>query len=67
MVVQRVHFAVKRHLAYKKQLEFNWRQTWGLCFLFKFFQKTVFLNVINLCDVQISEKNVTVDLFQYGF
>lgn len=29
MVTNRVHYAIKRHLARKKSLEFNWVQTWG--------------------------------------
>ncbi|GFR83296.1 alpha-mannosidase [Elysia marginata] len=29
MVIQRVHFGIKRHLAQRQQLEFLWRQTWG--------------------------------------
>ncbi|KAK3784564.1 hypothetical protein RRG08_003372 [Elysia crispata] len=28
MVIQRVHFGMKRHLALRQQLEFLWRQTW---------------------------------------
>lgn len=29
MVVQRVHYAVKKHLAKERSLEFVWRQVWG--------------------------------------
>ncbi|GFN89313.1 alpha-mannosidase [Plakobranchus ocellatus] len=28
MVIQRVHFGIKRHLAQRRQLEFMWRQAW---------------------------------------
>lgn len=30
MVIQRVHFAVKKHLARSQNLEFNWRQQWDV-------------------------------------
>ncbi|KAK7505480.1 hypothetical protein BaRGS_00003225 [Batillaria attramentaria] len=30
MVIQRVHFGIKRHLARSQRLEFNWRQSWDL-------------------------------------
>ena len=30
MLIQRTHYAVKKHLAKNKQLEFLWRQAWGL-------------------------------------
>ena len=31
MMIQRTHFAIKKHLATNKQLEFYWRQNWGKC------------------------------------
>lgn len=30
MVIQRVHYAIKKHLSINKALEFGWRQLWGM-------------------------------------
>lgn len=31
LVIQRVHYAVKKHAARQQTLEFLWRQSWGGC------------------------------------
>lgn len=31
MVIQRVHYAIKKHFAQQRTLEFLWRQSWGRC------------------------------------
>nr|XP_020445268.1 alpha-mannosidase 2-like [Monopterus albus] len=31
IVIQRVHYAVKKHFAQQQTLEFLWRQSWGEC------------------------------------
>lgn len=30
MVIQRVHYGLKQHLAKQKNFEFQWRQGWGM-------------------------------------
>lgn len=30
LVIQRTHYAIKKYLAKQKQLEFRWRQHWGI-------------------------------------
>lgn len=33
MLIQRIHYAVKKRLSLKKELEFIWRQNWGELFI----------------------------------
>lgn len=52
MVIQRIHFGIKRHLAKIKTMEFQWRQIWGKLDIFSTQRLYTF-----------SEKNVQLSIF----
>lgn len=52
MVIQRIHFGIKRHLAKIKTMEFQWRQIWGKLDIFSTQRLYTF-----------SEKNVQSSIF----
>lgn len=57
MVIQRIHFGIKRHLAKIKTMEFQWRQIWG--------KLDIFSTQTDTCTsfYTFSEKNVQSRIF----
>ena len=68
MVIQRTHYAVKKHLAFKKQIEFLWQQSWGTSssVSFEVILVSVFSHGHRLLCGSLTPKSVVVNWRQCG-
>jgi alpha-mannosidase II len=59
MLVQRIHYSIKKYLSQEKKLEFRWRQNWGN----KFARQLSSIQFVLVLYLPVTDHSGTTDMF----